>query len=217
MFISRTREKILRLFYERPERRIHLRGIVRTAGVNPQNAHKYLQEFVEDGLLLRSDSPQFVLYRLNPKNEILFKIFELFELRKKEEFKSNNPVLSRRLLRYMQVLGHLSENEIRIIVLFGPAARGEWSERSKVDILTVSSTKANPKKMARIHQEAAQKVRLMLTIESSNLAVDDFIQGFRKKKEFFAEFWENRIVLYNEFLFWRLIRESKMKTKNLIL
>ena len=71
--------------------------------------------------------------------------------------------------------------------------------------------------MARIHQEAAQKVRLMLTIESSNLAVDDFIQGFRKKKEFFAEFWENRIVLYNEFLFWRLIRESKMKTKNLIL
>ena len=208
MFITRTREKILRLFFDRPKLRIHQRGIVRRARVNPQNAHKYLKEFVQDGLLLRSESPQFVLYRLNPKNAYLFKVFELFELKKKEDFYSKNNLLARRLLKYVQILRRLSENEIRIVILHGPAARGEWTEESAVDILTVTSARVGPKKMAQIHEAAARGVRYMLNISANNFAMNDV--------GFLPDLWKDRILLYNEFLFWQLIRESKTKGKSLI-
>jgi predicted nucleotidyltransferase len=206
MFITQTREKILRLFFEKPELRIHQRGIVRRARVNPQNAHKYLREFVQHGLLLRSESPLFVLYRLNPNNAYLFKMFELFELMKKEDFYADNKILARRLLKYTQILRRLSDDEIRTIILFGPAARKEWTEGSEVDILTVSHAKAAPKKLSQIHEAAAHGVRHMLRISSRNLASDEVIQGFRKKRGFFSDLWRDRIVLYNEFSFWEMIR-----------
>ena len=208
MFITKTREKILCLFFNRPELRIHQRGIVRKARVNPQNAHKYLKEFVRDGLLLRSESPQFSLYRINPKNAYLFKIFELFELKKKEDFCSKNNLLARRLLKYMQILRRLSENEVQLIILYGPAARGEWTEESAVDILTVTPARVGPKKMTQIHEEAAKRVRFMLHISSSNFTMEDV--------NFFPELWKDRIVLYNEYLFWHMIRESKTNGKRLI-
>jgi hypothetical protein len=181
--------------------------------VNPQNAHKYLKEFVRDGLLFKSESPQFTLYRINPKNPFLFKIFELYELEQKEKFYSRNITLGRRLLKYAQVLRGLSDKEIWMILLYGPATRGEWTAETVVDILTVSSAKIPPQKMAAIHEEAANLVRHMLKISSIDIAMDDVIQGFREKKTFFTDLWNERIILYNEFLFWQMIRESKFSVK----
>ena len=167
---------------------------------------------MQRGLLLKSESPQFLLYRLNPKNAYLFKIFELFELMKKEDFYTDNTMLARRLLKYTQILRRLSDEDIRAIILFGPAARGEWTEGSEVDILTVTSTKVAPKKMSQIHEEAAHGVRHMLNISSVSIAMDEVIQGFRKKRDFFPDLWRDRIVLYNEFLFWEMIRELTLIT-----
>ena len=217
MVITKTREKILRLFFDRPELRIHQRGVVRRAGVSPQNAHLYLQEFVEKGWLLRGDFPHFVLYRINPASAPIFKLFEMFELERREEFISRGGTLANRLLTYMRVLSRLSEREIRSVILFGPAARGEWEERSQVDIAAIAADGTNPQKIERMHRQAAQKVGRMLRISWTHFAIQDFIGGFRKKAPFFDELWKDRIVLHNEYLFWQMVRIAKTRIKNLIL
>jgi hypothetical protein len=224
MYITKTREKILRLFFDNPARHIHLRGIVRRTGVNPQNAHKYLRQFVEDGLLLKSDFTQFALYRINPKNAFIFKIFELFELEKKQKFYARNRALEPRLLNFMRVCRRLSRNTVRAVILHGPASRGEWTEGSQVDIMAVTadstadciadstagSTAGSP--MSAILQETTASLRTMLTIYPTHHAMDAVIQGLRKKDPLFTALLKERVVLYNEFLFWQIIRESRSKT-----
>ncbi len=156
--------------------------------------------------MLKSESPQFDLYRLNPKNAPVFKLFELFELRRRDEFFASNIVLAQRLLKYMQILRKLSGDKVRIVVLHGPAARGEWTEGGEVHILTDSPAQ----------KEAVDKVRHMFKISSMDMAVDNMKQGFRKKSDFFSALWRDRIVLYNEFLFWEMIRESQTSRSRVI-
>ena len=40
------------------------------------------------------------------------------------------------------------------------------------------------------------------------IILQKFVDGFKRKTEFYDELWKDRVVLYNEFLFWQLIREG---------
>jgi len=211
MYITKTREKILRLFFDNPWRQIHLRGVVLRTGVNPQNAHKYLHQFVEDGLLLKSDFIQFALYRINPRNAFIFKIFELFELEKKRKFYAQNRALESRLSNFMKVCRRRSQNAIRSLILHGAASRGEWTEGSQVDIMAVTADQASARKVAPILQESAASLRHMLNISFAHQALEDVVQGLKKKDPVFTGLLKDRVVLYNEFLFWEIIRESRSR------
>ena len=48
----------------------------------------------------------------------------------------------------------------------------------------------------------------LLEIRPISTTIEKFVDGFRKGTEFYDELWKDRVVLYNEFLFWRLIREG---------
>ena len=38
---------------------------------------------------------------------------------------------------------------------------------------------------------------------------DEMLFGLKKKRPFYDRLWTDRIVLYNEFLFWQLVKEAK--------
>ena len=209
MFISSTREKILKLFFNNPGLLIHQRGIARQANVVPQNVNKYLNEFVRDGLLMRSEIPHLTLFRINPKSDFLFKIFEVFELERKKEFYTQNEKIARLLNQYTENLVRLSQREIQMVILFGPVARGKWTKGSYVDILAVTSTTVDNKKITKIQGNAALRISHLLKISPVHVAMDKFIEGIRNKFELYDELWKDRIVLYNEFLFWQSVREAK--------
>jgi predicted nucleotidyltransferase len=209
MFISQTREKILRLFFDNPELHIHQRGIARQANVAPHNVNKYLKEFVQDGLLIRSEISNLTLFRINPQNDFLFKVFELFEMRRKSRFLVKNKKISRMLSEYNENLIRLSSREIQMVILFGSVARGKWTKGSDIEILTVTSKSEEKRKIIRVQEEAAKEFNHILHISPVHITIDKFIEGMRNKLAFFEELWRDRIVLYNEFFFWQLIRESK--------
>jgi len=48
----------------------------------------------------------------------------------------------------------------------------------------------------------------LLEISPISTTTKKFIDGFKNKREFYEELWKDRIVLYNEFLFWRLVKEG---------
>ena len=209
MFISQTREKILKLFFNDPELLIHQRGISRQAGVAPHNVNKYLREFVRDGLLIRSEISNLTLFKINPQNDFLFKVFEIFEIRRKNRVLTQNKKISRMLSEYNENLKRLSNREIQMVILFGSVARGKWSKGSDIDILTVTTESAEKRKIIQIQEGAAEEIDHILQISPVHVTIEKFTEGIRKKLEFYRELWRDRIVLYNEFLFWQLIRESK--------
>lgn len=209
MFISQTREKILQLFFNNPELFIHQRGIARKAKVAPHNVNKYLKEFVKDGMLIRSEISNLTLFKINPENDFLFKVFEIFEMKRKNRFLAQNKKISRMLREYKENLKRLSSREIQMVILFGSVARGKWTKKSDIDILTVMTESVERRKIIRIQERAEQEIDHILEISPVHITIDKFIEGMRNKLEFFEELWRDRIVLYNEFLFWQLIRESK--------
>jgi len=209
MFISHTRKKILQLFFNNPELLIHQRGIARQADISPHNVNKYLKEFVKDELLIRSEISNLTLFKINPENDFLFKVFEIFEMKKKNRFFTQNKKISRMLGEYNRNLIRLSSREIQMVILFGSAARGKWTKESDIDVLIATAQNAQKRKIIQIQQRAAQEIDHILQISPVHIAIDKFTEGIRNKLDFFEELWRDRIVLYNEFLFWQLIRESK--------
>jgi predicted nucleotidyltransferase/predicted transcriptional regulator len=207
MFLSKTRENILKLFFNNPAEEFHLREISRRSNVVPHNVNKYTKDFVEEGLLIRRKVGNMTLYRINPKSDYLFKIFEIFEVRRKLNFFSKNKKITRLLNEYISNLVRLSNREIQMVVLFGSVARGEWTRGSDIDLLLCTATKSN--RFIKMHEESEKKVRPLLEISPLHVIIDKIVDGFRDKLEFYDELWRDRIILYNEYLFWEVLKAAK--------
>ena len=60
---SRTRQRILALLFDRPERRTHLRGISRAVGVSAGTTARELEPLVDAGLVTRSTEGRQVYFQ----------------------------------------------------------------------------------------------------------------------------------------------------------
>jgi len=206
MLIPLQRNKILRIFMSDPAKEIHLREISRLSKVSLNNVNNTMRQFVKDGLFKRREISNMSLFKPNFDSEELFKLFEYMELERKMVFYGKNKNIARLLEKYTNNVIELSKRQIQLVVLFGSVARGEWIKGSDIDILTVSSNKDNG--TINILNEAKIDVSPLLEIRPISTTIEKFIEGLKKKTEFYQELWNDRIVLYNESLFWQLIKEG---------
>lgn len=206
MLIPVRRKKILEVFLKNPFKEIHLRQIARLSEVSLNNVDSSLRLFVKDNMFKRRDISNMVFFKPNLENEILLKIFEFLELEKKKKFYDRNKKIARLLRKYTQNIIDLSNRKIQLVILFGSVARGEWTKGSDIDILVVVSEK--DKDVISVLNKAKIDVSPLLEIRPISTTTGKFIEGFRNKTEFYDELWKDRVVLYNEFLFWQLIKEG---------
>ena len=206
MLIPVRRKKILEVFLKNPFKEIHLREVARLSKVSLNNVDNSLRLFVKDKMFKRRDVSNMAFFRPDLENEFLLKIFEFLELGKRKEFYNKNKKIARLLQKYTQHIIDLSSKKIQLVILFGSVARSEWTKGSDIDILVVVSEK--DKDVISTLNKAKMDVGPLLEIRPISTTTDKFIEGFRKKTEFYDELWKDRIVLYNEFLFWQLIKEG---------
>lgn len=206
MLIPLRRKKILEVFLKDPFKEIHLREVARLSKVSLSNVDNSLRLFVKDKMFERRDVSNMVFFKPDLKNESLLKIFEFLEIEKKKEFYNKNKKIARLLQKYTQDIIDLSSKRIQLIILFGSVARGESAKGSDIDILVVVSEK--DKDVIFALNKAKIDVSPLLELRPISTTTNKFIEGFRKKTEFYDELWKDRIILYNEFLFWRLIKEG---------
>lgn len=206
MLIPVRRKKILEVFLKDPFKEIHLREIARVSKVSLNNVDNSLRLFMKDNMFKRRDISNMAFFRPNLENEALLKIFEFLELEKKKEFYDKNKKIARLLQKYTQDIIDLSNKRIQLVILFGSVARGEWTKGSDIDILVVVSEK--DKDVIAVLNKAKIDVSPLLEINPISTTTEKFIEGFRKKTEFYDELWKDRVVLYNEFLFWQMIKEG---------
>ncbi|MBA7469788.1 hypothetical protein ES707_05062 [subsurface metagenome] len=206
MLVPVRRKKILEVFLKDPFKEIHLREIARLSKVSLNNVDNSLRLFVKDNMFKRRDVSNMTFFKPSLENETLLKIFEFLELEKKKEFYDKNKKIARLLQKYTQDIIDLSNKRIQLVILFGSVARGEWTKGSDIDILVVVSEK--DKDVIAALNKAKIDVSPLLEISPISTTTEKFIEGFRKKTEFYDELWKDRVVLYNEFLFWRMIKEG---------
>ena len=206
MLIPSKRKKILEVFFKDPFKEIHLREIVRLSGVSLTNVDNSLRLFVNENMFTRLEISNMVFFKPNLENETLLKIFEYLELEKKKEFYNKNKKIVRLLQKYTEEVVNLSNKQIQLVILFGSVARGEWTKNSDIDILVVVSKKDN--EVISVLNKAHSDVSSLLEISPVSTTIEKFIEGFRKKTEFYDELWKDHVVLYNEFLFWKLVKEG---------
>jgi predicted nucleotidyltransferase len=206
MLIPLQRKKILEVFMSDPAKEIHLREASRLSKVSLNNVNDTLRQFVKDGLFKRREISNMSLFKPNLDNEDLLKLFEYMELKRKKEFYGKNKSIARLLEKYTANITELSKRQIQLVVLFGSVARGEWVKGSDIDILAVSSNKDSD--AINILNKAKIDVSPLLEIRPISTTIEKFTEGLKKKTEFYYELWNDRIVLYNESLFWQLVREG---------
>lgn len=206
MLIPVRRKKILEVFLKDPFKEIHLREIARLSKVSLNNVDSSLRLFVKDDMFKRREVSNMVFFKPNLENEALLKIFEYLELEKKKEFYDKNKKIVRLLQKYTQDIVELTNKKIQLVILFGSVSRGEWTKNSDIDILAVVSGKENDVTTAL--NKAKIDVSPLLEIRPISTTTEKFVEGFRNKAEFYNELWKDRVVLYNEFLFWQLVKEG---------
>lgn len=206
MLIPDRRRKMLEVFMKSPFKEIHLREIARLSKVSLTNANSSLKLFVKNDMFKRRNVSNMAFFKPNLESEDILKIFEFLELEKRKDFYNKNKKIARLLQKYAQDIIDLSNKKIQLVILFGSVARGEWTKGSDIDILVVVSEKDKDVTVAL--NKAKIDTSSLLEIRPISTTVDKFVEGFSKKTEFYDELWKDGIVLYNEFLFWRLIKEG---------
>jgi predicted nucleotidyltransferase len=194
------------VFFKDPFQEVHLREAVRLSGVSRNNVDNSMRLFVKEDMFKRRKISNMVFFKPNLENEELLKIFELLELEKRKDFYGKNKKIARLLQKYSDMIVGLSDKKIQIVVLFGSVARGDWTKDSDVDVLAVVSGKEN--EVTAVLNKAKTDAGPLLEIRPISTTTEKFVDGFRKRTEFYDELWKDRVVLYNEFLFWQLIREG---------
>jgi len=206
MLIPDKRKKILEVFFKDPFKEVHLREVVRLSGSSLTNVDNSMRLFVKEDMFKRREVSNMVFFKPNLENEALLKIFEYLEIEKRKDFYGKNKKIARLLQKYSQTIVNLSEKKIQIVILFGSVARGDWTKNSDVDMLAVVSGKEN--EVAPVLNKAKIDAGPLLEIRPISTTTEKFVDGFKKRTEFYEELWKDRVVLYNEFLFWQLIREG---------
>ena len=206
MLMPVRRKKILEVFMKNPFKEIHLREIARVSKVSLTNTDNSLKLFVKDDMFKRRNVSNMAFFKPNLESEDILKIFEFLELEKRKGFYNKNKKIARLLQKYTQDVIDLSKKKIQLVILFGSVARSEWAKGSDIDILAVVSEK--DRDVSTALNKAKIDVSPLLEIRPISTTVDKFVEGFNKKTEFYNELWQDRVVLYNEFLFWQLIKEG---------
>jgi len=206
MVMPLGRKKILEVFLKDPFKEIHLREIARVSKVSRGNVEASLRLFVKEDMFIRREVSNMVFFKPNMDNDALLKTFEFLELEKRRFFFDKNKNIARLLQEYTDKTIELSDKRIQLLILFGSVARGQWTKKSDIDVLAVATEE--DRNIIGVLNKAKEDISPLLRISPITTSTKKFIKGFKQKSEFHEELFNDRIVLYNEFLFWQLVKEG---------
>ncbi|MBU1129603.1 MAG: nucleotidyltransferase domain-containing protein [Nanoarchaeota archaeon] len=121
-------DKILKVFFEHPEKEFHVRELSKLLKKSPTTISKYLKEFEKEKILQSNEKLNHLLFRANIENK---------------KFKQLKANYNLNVLENLGLIEHLVKefNYPEAIVLFGSFSNGEDSQKSDIDLLIISPLK----------------------------------------------------------------------------
>ncbi len=123
---SKSKIKILRVFYDSPDREFCLDDLIRIMKRSPGTIYPSLSDLARLRVILSRKAGRSTLYKLNSRNPIVKKIVEIFSAEEDSLLDAARDFAK-----------NVDKTDIVSITLFGSVARGEATERSDVDVLVI--------------------------------------------------------------------------------
>lgn len=169
-----SRSKTLEVFFSHPQKRYYIREISRLITLAPPSIRKYINEFLEENIILKDSDGIYTSYKAN---------------RYSEEFRFQKRLNTITLLKESGLIQHISESCLpNVIILFGSASKGEDIETSDIDLyvqskeisLDLSTFEAQLKRKIRIFFESDFNT---LSSELQNNIINGIVlEGYLKVK-----------------------------------
>ena len=125
--------KIIGLFYADKHARFHLREIARKARLNENSATRFLAMLEKEKVLFSEKDGNLKKYSIM-KNKKAFFLFSLFDIQRQERL----PEKRKNAIKHF--LDYLREKPL-IVVLFGSTAKGNFTDKSDIDLLLIVNKK----------------------------------------------------------------------------
>ena len=211
-------ERLLHVFFEQPWEEFHLRALARRAKIAPPTAHKHLAACVKEEWLLRRRVAQLTLFRPQWSADHLLNRFETFEINRRDIFFNRHKAFATQLRLMTETLLRTSAWQIQLILLVGAGSPWKRPQLHDGRLVILAAAPTALTQAAELQATlAVQKLPAqdkVIALPSTFLTLDEAVDGLRTRRTFYPQLWSDRIVLYNEFLFWRLVRAGLHQTRD---
>lgn len=126
VFGSKSKLKLLRVFYDNPKREFCLDDLRRILKCSVGTIYPSLSTLADLRVIIARKAGRSTFYKLNFKNPIVKKMVEIFD--SEAQFLINMA---------KEFVERIDKNQIISVILFGSVIRGEATERSDIDLLIV--------------------------------------------------------------------------------
>jgi hypothetical protein len=179
LFGSKTRVKLLQLFYSNPNRSFYVREITRKIDEQINSVRRELANLLSVGIITSDTSNNKVYYEVNQKYEFFVALQEIFGGGASRARKGNKTVKSIELPLHDDVTDLKALGNVEIAVLTGQFTR---DETAGVDVLIVGNVNTNALNKYVTELERQEGKDLRYTVFS----LDDFTYRLQIKDRFTA-------------------------------
>lgn len=209
-------KSVLKPFFLRPANKaMYIREVAKECELSYERVQHYLGELEKAGALKSEKRGKIKEYALNRKHELVLKIFSLLEMERRQEFYQKAPEM--RVWLQMAANELLAGDEVakkphrvadvKFILLFGSAARGEAKAGSDMDVLiVVGNGDRNFEKYVDETVKAKMEAFTGKNFSMHVIKMEDFRAKW-KKEPVYASLWLDHIVLYGDETFCREVLE----------
>ena len=141
-------EKVLKIFFDNPNSRFHIREIARISGLNPNTIINISKKLLREELIKREKKKHIV--------ELFANVNEKF----KEKKRINNfkKVIDSRLVDFLK-----ERFNAEAISMIGSYSRGEDSEESDVDIVVISKQEYETLDLSKFEKILGKEIHLIIS------------------------------------------------------
>jgi hypothetical protein len=172
---------VLEFFLLNPDSRIHINELSRRLQIGSQTAQQFCKSYLKDGLLNLRKIGNIHQYSLNEK-DARARALKLFI----GSYLVADP-------KYLEPFLKKNKN-ILSISIYGSFAKGDYGDKSDLDILVITSDDRNPdtKVLCGIEHKLGREVGI------SVIPIDRWREMERKKKNFFHSIKNNHTLIWGE-------------------
>lgn len=144
-----NKDKILKVLFENPTTKYHIRELARIAKLNPNTIINITNELEKEGIIIRERKKHLVEISGNIENQLFVQTKRIFNLSQIQKFG---------LIEFLQ-----EKYSPKAISLIGSYSRGEDIEKSDIDIVIISNPHDKSTDLSKYEKILNRKIQLIIT------------------------------------------------------
>lgn len=175
-FLKKGSEEIIKLFLKNPEKEYYFREIAKNLNKEPSHYQKYLDDLVEDGILLDERRGNMRFFRLNKEHALYEEIKSII---------SKTSGLENELKELVDKL-----DNVECAFIFGSIARGTENSNSDIDLMLIGNINQD----ILITMISSMELRIAREINYHIYSSQEIVNKIKEKNNFISNIFLSPII-----------------------